>query len=92
MPDKTHTLLNIGSPNGSDLPEPEDESDRDKWLEGDIELQEKKAEDAKERSAKAHAFFTGQDDDERTAKPERVSNAVPSKSAHKASAHKASDK
>lgn len=92
MPDKTHTLLNIAAPNGSDLPEPEDEKERDEWLQGDIELQERKAEDAKERSEKAHAFYTGQDDDERTAKPERVATHLPAKSAHKASAHKASDK
>jgi len=92
MPDKTPTLLNIGAVNGPDPAPPEDESERDEWLQGDIELQEKKADDAKERSDKAHAFYTGQDDDERTAKPERVATHLPAKSAHKASAHKASDK
>jgi hypothetical protein len=77
MPDKTPTLLNIAAVNGADPAPPEDESDRNEWLQGDLDLKDQKRQEQQDRSDAAYAFYTGQDDSELTSKPGIVDNAHP---------------
>lgn len=71
-------VLNLAAKNGADPAEPEDEGQRDEWLQGDLDLRDRKREDFEKRRDDALAFYQGQDDSENTAKPTRVSTSHPS--------------
>lgn len=66
-------LLNLANQDN----EPEDEGDRDEWLQGDLDKQQEKKDKAAERSDKQYKFFTGQDDAENTSKATVVDSAHP---------------